>query len=655
MPHGRSVIVMCMFIALCVSPLSYGSSERIPEHELTRLKEAFEDRRDRMMDRLAGRPAEIVEVREPTRPGRPRYARHYSYSILDFAMQAFWHDEFLDEANDRLLEYADFYRDNTDVRDDRDSFYWSTDVLVRLIEMFGREGSRAPGRLGESAEDALYELMWQYCYDNSRMAQANHLQHNTWNVLESENHHAMLFTTLWDFTRLLSEHPDYRDRKLADESTPAKKYAAIGVDQPYLPSASGEAGTAGEHHAAWSAYIEAFIRERIRKGLFIEVANRNYNLHTLKGFYNVYDFAEDQELRDLAESLLDLHWALWAQEQIDGSRAGGQSRVHGPARLGIGQAGMIGRFYLSDDTDFDPSSLHFTVLHSEYRMPLIVMDIALNWAAHGPYEIRQRRVGRVEEGRWATPDYLLRTDGGVLRYSYVTPEFIMGSLIVPARPYEHWAAISSQNRWSPVLFAGGNPDFPPRVFPFVEGASGTHLNAQRVVQREGTMIAQKLPGNRRGGDMRVFFSHDDLEDRIERDGWIFVRAPRAYAAVRIVQGAYSWDDAEETGQWLRCEEEFTPVIIEAVPGDEYESYEAFQDALIEGAEIDVSDGVMRYHGIHGHVFEFDTGHERPTTVNGEELNKSPDVAYESPFVNSDWDSGVVTIQKGDRQHVIDVN
>ncbi len=54
-----------------------------------------------------------------------------------------------------------------------------------------------------------------------------------------------------------------------------------------------------------------------------------------------------------------------------------------------------------------------------------------------------------------------------------TPDFIMGSLITEARPTEDWAAISSQNRWSGVIFQG-DPD--ARVFP-------AHLDARSKVHR----------------------------------------------------------------------------------------------------------------------------------------------------------------------------
>jgi hypothetical protein len=42
-------------------------------------------------------------------------------------------------------------------------------------------------------------------------------------------------------------------------------------------------------------------------------------------------------------------------------------------------------------------------------------------------------------------------------------------------------------------------------------------------------------------------------------------------------------------------------------------------------------------------------------VNGQRVNYAPGKVYDSPFVQSDWDSGVVTIQKGARKLILNFN
>lgn len=57
-------------------------------------------------------------------------------SFLYFAMKAFWLNEFPDEANAALVENCRFYMGNPKARDEHDSFFWSANVLCRLIEFF---------------------------------------------------------------------------------------------------------------------------------------------------------------------------------------------------------------------------------------------------------------------------------------------------------------------------------------------------------------------------------------------------------------------------------------------------------------------------------------------------------------------------------------
>jgi hypothetical protein len=81
-------------------------------------------------------------------------------------------------------------------------------------------------------------------------------------------------------------------------------------------------------------YIKHWIVERAKKGLFVEMANEDYNVETLKGVYNCYDFG-DAAMQKLAGNLLDLYWATWAEEQIAGVRGGAKARVY-PLNSGIG-------------------------------------------------------------------------------------------------------------------------------------------------------------------------------------------------------------------------------------------------------------------------------------------------------------------------------
>ena len=106
------------------------------------------------------------KIREPLGPGRGNFARHYSYSIVAFAARCLYLGEMLDEANAALAENAKHYLNNPLDINDRDSFHWHADITMRLIEMYGSNGSEHPGRIKEETEE-LARPIWLYVKESS--------------------------------------------------------------------------------------------------------------------------------------------------------------------------------------------------------------------------------------------------------------------------------------------------------------------------------------------------------------------------------------------------------------------------------------------------------------------------------------------------------
>ncbi len=632
--HGTMMAVIIALLA------AFSPAYARAKVDLNSLRDGYEAMRQAQFEKLAGQPPVAAERLPPLGPGRALYTRHYSYSIYGFAMKAFWLDEkqYFADANHALVENCQYYLDHPEARTDRDSFYWGTDVLCRLVEYFGKNGTLGPGRLSSDAENVIYEMMWVYCKEMSHLTgelSPEIEQSQTWYVHESENHHIQLFSTLWHFLKLLKDNPQYSGR-LCDDGRPLT-----------------------EHYDAWTAYSKEYLRQRAQKGLFVEIANRGYNMATLKGIYNFYDFSPDPILKQRAMYLLDLYWATWAQEQLDCVRGGAKTRVYQGRRSLFGAAeGLDGvaRYYLGFEMDHPLQYNEFTVITSEYRMPPVVMDIALDPQGRGVYEILQRPPGLADEGHYANPDYRLRTDfGGILRYSFCCPDFIMGTLMCSEQTYEKWTLISSQNRWQGVIFAG-NPD--ARIFPQCQANDGkTAFLDQWSVQHKGTMITQKAANSRGAGDMRVWFASAGLSQPLEQDGIVFVQSPGAYAAVRVVEGGYHWDESPENdiGRWLRCEVDTSPVIIEVARQSDYADFDTFKNAVIASPFRYSGQRHLTYRGLSGDEFTFFADYSQNPQINGSNIDFAPADVFDSPFVQSRWDSGVVRINKGARSLLLDFN
>ncbi|MEI8206469.1 MAG: hypothetical protein WCG03_06285, partial [Kiritimatiellales bacterium] len=553
--------------------------------ESTAVTDSFEARRDAALGKLRGRKLVIAEKREPLQPGRGAYTRHFGYSIVNFAMKSLWLNDQVGTANEALQTYGKHYIADTKCRNDRDSFYWPADTLCRIVEFYGQNGSMAPGRLSAETEDILLEMMWLYAKENSKVDSLDEVSDiyknwnwsavgdkplpvsaelrrtGTWDVIESENHDLMKRSTLWHFAKFLAASPKYRERKYDDGHT------------------------AAEHFTAFTEYAKEYCRQRAQKGLFVEMADEFYNSQTLKCLHNYYDFSADKDLCRLAGNLITLYYACWAQEQIDGVRGGGKSRMYADNdSRGTGPVWGNMWYYAGLGMEKEPSNETFTILTSGYRLPPVVVDLAADVAGRGNYEIQERPLGLATNGYYTNPHYRLRTDfGGIVRYSYCTPDFIMGLPMVEARPKADWTLISSQSRWQGVIFAGNQA---ARIFPQCQGPNGSpSFNQQWGVQRKGTMISQRLPKELSPdtGGLQVWVGHVGLGNRVENAGWVFAEATGAYAAVRPARGGYAWtkpDEQHGNGAWMTFSDGSSPAIIEVAQKKDFKNYEAFQQAVV---------------------------------------------------------------------------
>jgi hypothetical protein len=305
---------------------------------------------------------------------------------------------------------------------------------------------------------------------------------------------------------------------------------------------------------------------------------------------------------------------------------------------------------------------------SDYRPPAVVADIALDVSGRGRYEVRQRPQGLGKQGRplktaVTTVPTRMRTDGGgILRYSYCDPAFIMGTPMTAARPLEDWAAISAQNRWQGLIFPG---EHDARIVPIVRPKDNRRaLNAQWSVQSKGSLITQKLKHHRGGAEMIVWMSNDGLSVPVEEEGIVFVEAENAYAAIKVVKGGFQWRQtpfiaidgqknrrSTREGKTMILNEEYAPVILEVMAKSDVSSFAAFK-ARVKACPIRMKGPVLEYKTIYGEQLTFDTSAKEVPTINGHPVNYAPKKVFESPFLNANWNSGIVTITKGDRKKVL---
>lgn len=564
---------------------------------------------------------------------RGDYTRDYNQSIVTFALKAFEMNEQLVEANAALIEMCHYHLDRPQTFFEIHSFPSVCDMLVRFCKFYGPQGTRGANRLSPEARAIILKTMWEWAKEKCTIAETEVKESQTWYLENSENHHAQHFSTAWAFAMMLKDEPEYRDLKYNDGHTPK------------------------EHYDAWTVYLREYLRQRACKGMTIEIDSPSYAAATLKAVYILNDFSDDPVLKKNAKQFLDLYWSMWAEEQIDGVHGGGKTRTYAASAMRGTDFVRRAAWYIlgfGDERFVHASMIPF--ITSTWQPPDIVYDLAYDVNGRGEYEVLQRRMGLAVSGYSSPGQYRMKTDyGGILRYAYCTPDFVMGSLFTEARSKDDWAAISGQNRWAGVILSG-NPD--ARVYPSAYSRRGESVyNGFWSAQSGGTLIAQKLKESRDADEWRVWFSNSGLTAPSEDGGWYFAESAGAFVGVRMVYGKASMLDEnnKKLGRWLINENPFSPVIIEvARKTTKIASMDAFRKA-VKALPFKLDSHVLNYTSLRGDTFAFYTDESKIPEINGKPVNYAPDKVYDSPFVQSKWNSGVVDIQKGKRKLTLNFN
>jgi len=303
---------------------------------------------------------------------------------------------------------------------------------------------------------------------------------------------------------------------------------------------------------------------------------------------------------------------------------------------------------------------------SSYRPKPVIADIAVDVAGRGTYEVRQtaQGLGQAATTSWDMSvnmvPYKQNTDGGgIVRYSYCTPSFIMGSPQYKARPLADWTAISSQGRHQGVIFSGAAEA--ARIIPCVLPTDQSYArNAFWSVQSKGSMITQMLTTNLDAQQMWAWISKAGLTDPVAENGILFVEtdeANGAYAAIRPVGTAYTlienynFTAFTAPAHWIvQLNDKFKPMILEVMAKDQVADFAAFK-ALVKANTPTLTNGLLTHRTIYGDVLTLDTSYIQTPTVNGANVNFSPAKSYDSPFLHGDYNGSNFTIEKGTRKEI----
>lgn len=581
---------------------------------------------------------------------------------------------------------------------------WSLELnpmLIRMYYLFGSKSKVKPGRLNKENEAALLKLLWKRTKEVNDITLA---RKSTWWLIGSENHDINSKVAALLTSQIFMNEPEYKDRVYPN---PGK---GGGVDywfhQMYSRGdmrgpeggadwSDGKEYTAEDHYEAWVEFWNEYITERARKGFFLEVASPIYMKHTIGFLQNLYDFSEDEFLRKRMQMFLDLFWAEWHQDQLAGVRGGAKTRWR---FYSYPQMWKVAQFYLGGPG----SAGHFSYfpLVGDYQWPEVIWRMALDREGKGEYVYSSRKPGEEQQELWPRPEGLERTmavdtESRFLRYSWVTPDYILGTQMDhPAAVHSH---LSPAARWQGMTFSSSFTASisPTGIITDNENKWNREKHSYyRSAQHENVLITQQ---NRRWFQQNPdWYPTYDIYERTfgvqfdgdfdqvdEREGWIFVENGDAYLAVRSLMGEYDYDHEDwfqttgtdalfspiETdtyewgpnGEFIKLKDKYSPIVMEAGRRSSYPTMENFQKHILE-KRLELRKTVVPG----WYIVEYGGDEEQPQIifnaanneipkVNGVTIDYSPRKVLDSPFLNSEYNSGIIHLRVDGLEKILNFN
>ena len=290
-----------------------------------------------------------------------------------------------------------------------------------------RAGSR--GRLTPEAERALLDYYWKHCKVKNDIATA---RQSTWWVTGSENHDINFKSGNLLSSQIFMHEPDYKDRIYPDLGRMQGYFYGDGGTFRVGPVSAktklgsgnykdGKKYNAADHYQAWVSFWKEYLAERRGTASSSNTMPRATCCTRSAFCMTSTPGARTRNCAGRRECL-----SIWP------GRSGGRIRRWGsPAGFARGEPGYSKMSGMSEFFLGGPSGAAAAYVFSDYQWPRQVWEIALGRPAMGEYAFVSRKPGEAQDV-WPQPpgtEYtmLVRPDSRTVRYSWVTPDYVLGT------------------------------------------------------------------------------------------------------------------------------------------------------------------------------------------------------------------------------------
>lgn len=443
------------------------------------------------------------------------------------------------------------------------------------------------------------------------------------------------------------------------------------------------------HCLAWDKFWLHFFQTFPKEGTDMDIAHpASYGQCTVGVMYDLYDLADNTEVRRLAGNFLTLFWAEVASEfQPSTSERGGMATTRWPHDKFYQPFWARDLLYCYHWHENKPASTflgNVLFLTSGYRPPAIVSAIARN-QDRGSYLVTSRRPGwigyvgvenSVIYDPYVHPVILFdkHGDSHFRRDVYYTPDYALGTMSTdPERNY------ISELILTPMMGATFASAAQDRVT--VTGTGYYSVRAINGITGAAVSIMARDPnaefgqGRFKSDGTKVFISNGKLWDnRVEdKSGWFFTRADNAYVAIRaaaqgyrVTDTTYVWLDRESVnrrmatvperdGYFLELNDLWSPIVIQMGRAADYKGFESFC-AAVKANRFEYQEGKLTYSSLAKDTYEVWAKGAQLPRINGTTVNLNPAKTFDSPFLSMEHGSSKAVIRyPGHKELVLGFN
>lgn len=511
------------------------------------------------------------------------------------------------------------------------NIYFQMPVLLRFLL-----DDRFNVHIGEAAKNHLLQLFFNHLDTH------DYLNGGLWDVSGSENHNAVRKSVDYLAALALSKSDTYKNATFTDGSSVM------------------------DHVTNGEVYWKGYFLSRAQKGLEVEIHSPTYSKYTLQCYYNLCDLSGSENLKKVANMYMHLYWADIAQHFMAKNDIVGGAMTRVYKKYIYQKYNQYPRYLMTQfGWSYIPVSQHpgdFIGIITQYRVPDIISEIATEDKTES-FLLANKSWGEVPPGQSGSDPYHIipgpiAGSGAVLRQSYVTNAYVMGTTLYDIR--KEFSNIANQNRAMGVYFSNAND----RIL--INGESD-FVGSERKGYRDVTGITgenclitwrpSKYKTNLAIGS-QIFMNTNLYNNGTMQNDWWFCEVGDAYVAMRPANLGWTWEAETSSGSqggYFKLQDDDSPIIVECSQKSDYTSFEDFKNDVLDNS-FAFSNNTLTYTSSAGEDFTvYRNNNTAYPKINGEEVSFNPEYTYDSQYLQGISTSAPydVKIMNGDEMLELD--